>query len=76
MLLRHLHQIQRKVEGTEEVEQLFPVGIFAYRRDQSRWETQLVEVEGYIHGSATWHSAGGKAIPKHFSKEYDWFRHD
>jgi hypothetical protein len=33
-------------------------------------------MEGYIHGSATGHSARRKAIPKHFSKEYDWFRHD
>jgi hypothetical protein len=35
-----------------------------------------VEVEGYIHGSATGHSAGGKAIPEHFSEENDRFRHD
>jgi hypothetical protein len=76
VLLGHLYQIQRKVKGTQEVEQLFPVGIFAYRRDQLRWEAQLVEVKGYIHGSTTGHSAGGKAIPKHFSKENNSIRHD
>jgi hypothetical protein len=76
MLLRHLHQIQRKVEGTQEVEQLFSVGILAYCRDQSRWKAQLVEVKGNIHGSTTGYSAGGKAIPKHFSKENNSIRHD
>jgi hypothetical protein len=35
-----------------------------------------MEVEGYIHGSATGYSAGGKAIPKHFSEENDSIRHD
>jgi hypothetical protein len=76
VLLRNLYEIQRKVERTQKVEQLFPVGIFAYCRDQLRWETQLVKVEGYIHGSATGNSASGKAIPKHFSKENDSIRHD
>ena len=55
----HLYQIHREVEGTKEVKQLFPVGIFAHGRDQLGRKPQLVQVEGYIHGRTTRHSAIG-----------------
>jgi hypothetical protein len=53
MVLMYLHQIQGEVEGTQKVEQFFTIGIFAHGGDQSGGKTQLVEVEGYIHGSAS-----------------------